>query len=495
MRRVHLYALLLAIVCGPALAGTDVTLLDASGNPLKPSQIDKVSISRTCGDCHRVKDNAASVHFNRSDRSSDPESSNCLACHLAKKDAFGADGTVRKLTVEVDDEACLTCHSGAGLAAGHPGKAHQGMTCADCHKDAGHKKSGAASCTGCHSAGKSATMPSHPGLPSLHLKRLACESCHITRTASGEAPGYVKKSGKIMPVDESGAVLHHGVGQVSGGTAGFWGKTGCDDCHSSKSKFFFGTTSLEDRNGKPVKTTNWKSMGANRDDIELSILREGFIKRYGGWLVVLVLAFSVTHYLIFGPHKVHESEEDPEVQRFTLYERIIHWLAILLFTYLSITGVMFLLHRESPSSVLRVTHGQMGVAFVLVLAALCMTWWRHAVFTRCDKEWVCKFGGYLWIKGDCPAGKFNAGQKAFFWIVAVFGGFVIGGTGILLMAGHGTAASWVYTLHDVAAIALMSGIAAHIYLGVFANPGTIMSIITGHVKRSWAEKHHSEWKH
>ncbi len=492
MRLIHIIALLLAVLCGPAMAGENVPLLDANGNPLKPSQMDTANIARSCGDCHDVKANATSVHFNRGAGSADAEASNCLACHMPEKGAFNADGTVKKLTSEVSDEACLTCHGDIGLTARHPGKAHDGMTCIDCHKDAGHEKTGAASCKGCHFGGKM-KKPSHPGLPGLHLKRIACETCHITKSASGANLGFVRKNGKIVPVDENGAPVHHGAADPADGILGCCGEYGCADCHSSRSRFFFGTTTTTDANGGTVKLANWKSMGADRNQIRISIVRESFVKRYGGWLVVLVLAFSVGHYLVFGPHKVHENEDDPEVQRFTLYERLIHWLAILFCTFLSVTGIMFLLHKESSAGIMRTLHGQVGAAFVLVLIALAMTWWRHAVFTRCDKEWVCKLGGYLWIKADCPAGKFNAGQKAFFWMVAVFGGIVIGGTGIWLIAGRGDAPSWAYALHDVAAIAFMAGIVGHIYLGVFANPGTIMSIITGRVKRSWAEKHHSEW--
>lgn len=471
-----------------AFAGTDVQLLDAKGNPLKPGQLDKVSVTQSCGGCHDVAASAKAVHFNRRQPTADPESSSCLTCHLPTKDAFSANGTVKKMSARVDDATCLGCHSDQGIQPGHPGGSHEGKACIDCHKNVGHKTTGAASCRGCHLGSKSALM-AHSGLPSLHLKRIACETCHILATPTGKAPGYVVKDHKIVPVDENGMVLHHGVDL----SRGCRGRTGCVDCHSRKSGFFFGTTVTQNPDGSTTKVPNWKSMRLNRSELEISFVREGFIKRYGGWLFVLVLGATVLHYLIFGPHRVHESEDDPEVQRFTLYERMTHWLAMVLFAFLSVTGILFLLHKEAPLSTLRVIHGQVGVAFVLVLVALVTTWWRHAVFTKCDKEWICKLGGYLWIKTDCPAGKFNAGQKGFFWMVAVLGGLVISGTGIGLIVGQGNAPSWAYTLHDVAAIALICGIGAHVYLGIFANPGTVMSIISGRVKRSWAEKHHSEW--
>ncbi len=468
-----------------AFAGTDVQLLDSNGNPLKPNQLDSVNISKSCGDCHDVAANAKTVHFNRKSHSSDPESASCLSCHVSSKGAFNADGTLKSMATAIDDAACLNCHSDIELQPKHPGDGHDGMKCIDCHKNAGHKTSGAASCQSCHFSGKSALTPTHSGIPSLHFKRIACESCHISQKSSG----YVVKDEMIVPVDDTGVIIHHGVDNKTK----CLGKNGCADCHSPASKFFFGTTVIQGSDGNPIKMPNYKSMGLDGRELEIGFLREDYIKRYGGWLFVLVLAMSVMHYLLFGPHRVHVVKGDQSVQRFALYERMIHWLAMLTFAFLSLSGIAFLLHRESPMSAIRAVHGQVGVAFVLTLIALVAIWWRHAMFVPCDKEWICKLGGYLWVKADCPAGKFNAGQKLFFWLIAVLGGLVISGTGIALILDKNIAASWVYTLHDLAALALIAGVLGHAYLGVFANPGTVTSIISGRVKRSWAEKHHSEW--
>jgi|GEM_PF-190581 len=480
---------LFALTAAAALAGTDVQLLDANGKSLGPSQVDKVNITKTCGGCHEAAKYSSSVHFNRAQKGADAESGSCLNCHLPKKDAFNADGTVKAMTTDVQDDSCLGCHSDLGMKAGHPGPAHEGMNCLNCHKSAGHKDQGAPSCKGCHLGKGSAPKPTHTGLPALHLKRIACEGCHVTSTPDGKAPGYIVKDGKIIPVDNAGTVLHHGVV----GPTGCMGKKGCADCHSNKSKFFFGTTTTTDKNGNPVTLVNYKSMRLTHRSIEIGVIRESLIKRYGAWLFLLVLAASIGHYVIFGPHKLKLSPKDPEIQRFTLFERFIHWMAMLCFAFLSVTGILFILHIESPTSALRGLHGEFGVAFVLVLVGLVSTWWRHAVFSPCDREWICKMGGYLWIKDCCPADKFNAGQKAFFWAVAVMGGLVISGTGLGLIFGHGKAPAWVYTLHDLAAIALIAGIIGHIYLGIFANPGTLQSIITGRVKAKWAEHHHSIW--
>ncbi|MGC8861308.1 MAG: hypothetical protein ACP5R5_00885, partial [Armatimonadota bacterium] len=63
-----IYYLVLGLITlqGAAVwAGEDVPLLDASGAPLKPHQIDRVSIRKTCGGCHEVDALARSLHFLR----------------------------------------------------------------------------------------------------------------------------------------------------------------------------------------------------------------------------------------------------------------------------------------------------------------------------------------------------------------------------------------------------------------------------------------------
>ena len=48
-------------------------------------------------------------------------------------------------------------------------------------------------------------------------------------------------------------------------------------------------------------------------------------------------------------------------------------------------------------------------------------------------------------------------------------------------------------IHGSFAIAFMSAVAVHAYLGTIANPGSWCATADGKVTRKWAEKHHSEW--
>ncbi len=208
---------------------------------------------------------------------------------------------------------------------------------------------------------------------------------------------------------------------------------------------------------------------------------------------VAVIIASIGHYLIFGPHRARVSPADPEILRFTPGERLVHLLALVSFVLLGITGMAFLFHLESPGSAIRTVHGWIGPLFVLAILGILVAWWKNALFVSCDKEWLFKLGGYLWIRGECPAEKFNAGQKLFYWMIVILGGATISATGVILLAGRGHSPSWVYTVHDVAAIAVIGGIIGHAYLSILANPGTIRSMLTGRVKRTWAEHHHPDW--
>jgi formate dehydrogenase subunit gamma len=196
---------------------------------------------------------------------------------------------------------------------------------------------------------------------------------------------------------------------------------------------------------------------------------------------------------VFRPTRQKADNSDPDIVRYNRYERLFHLMATVSFLCLAVTGIAFLLKIDSPLGPMRTTHGYTGPIFTFSVVAILIVWFRDALFVRCDREWARRLGGYLWIKGKCPSEKFNAGQKAFFWFVVIGLGSVQSLTGALLIAGRGTADSWVYTLHDFTAVILICALTCHIYLALFANPGSLRGIITGRVKQRWAQRHHPNW--
>jgi formate dehydrogenase subunit gamma len=92
-------------------------------------------------------------------------------------------------------------------------------------------------------------------------------------------------------------------------------------------------------------------------------------------------------------------------------------------------------------------------------------------------------------------GKYNGGQKLFFWATA------LGAVGLLLSglliwfprAFPRLLLEFSYVIHDVTFILFTVAIVFHIYLGSAAEPGTFGSMTRGTVTRGWARFHHPRW--
>jgi formate dehydrogenase subunit gamma len=125
-------------------------------------------------------------------------------------------------------------------------------------------------------------------------------------------------------------------------------------------------------------------------------------------------------------------------------------------------------------------------------------WLRDMRLTRGDWAWLGpKFVDYLRRRGaaDPTTGKYNGGQKLFFYLVALLA-FVLLATGVVLWFPSSFSAplrqvSW--TIHDVAFLAFAVAIVGHIYLGTAALPGTFRSMTRGTVTKAWAKMHHPRW--
>jgi formate dehydrogenase subunit gamma len=121
-------------------------------------------------------------------------------------------------------------------------------------------------------------------------------------------------------------------------------------------------------------------------------------------------------------------------------------------------------------------------------------WARNMLFARGDAAWLTGFGGHFGRRGALPAGKFNAGQKVYFWILSL---------GVLTMLETGSVMAFlrndqranlamVYTVHDLAALLVLLLVISHVYLGVVLSPHSLRSIFGEDVSRQWLREHHPE---
>lgn len=295
------------------------------------------------------------------------------------------------------------------------------------------------------------------------------------------------------------------IGHVVLGPQQALGAGGCTDCHCSTSYVFNGEMIVNPMNGEG--TVQSRAMGERLDydatRVALSKLREELVKPIGLLLIPLVVVACLLHYVLFGPKRVHGDDPDDEVPRFSGVERVMHLLQMLAFVVLALSGVGFVvaswLRDAVPSfwtsETMEAVHRGTGYVFIVTSVVMILRWLPTALFRKYDAQWFRVMGGYLWMEGEAPAGKFNAGQKLLFWLLAVLC-VVLGATGLLMAFRPGSLDGWLgwaYFLHNVAAALTVPSILGHVYLGTLANPGTLRAIFDGSVTRPWAAKHHPNW--
>ena len=131
---------------------------------------------------------------------------------------------------------------------------------------------------------------------------------------------------------------------------------------------------------------------------------------------------------------------EDEVVRYTLVERMCHWVAGLSYLYVLATGLAlftpylyWLAYVLGGGPTIRFWHPWVGLIFVAA------TWWMHSLWhddmktTKDDLEWRKTVKAYVTNDDGnvAPAGHFNSAQKQFYWIM-FYGALVLLITGIVM---------------------------------------------------------------
>ena len=234
---------------------------------------------------------------------------------------------------------------------------------------------------------------------------------------------------------------------------------------------------------------------------------EGPVKRWGGWFLVAVIVLLALFYFVRGRVRVDSGFSGQTIERFSGFERFVHWLTATSFIILGLTGLnirfgrsvlMPLIGEEAFSSVSafgKLLHNFTSFAFIAGLVLMLLIWIGHNLPAKGDGAWIKAGGGILKKGVHPPAGKFNPGQKLIFWAVILLGA-AIAVTGILMMFPYLTSTSGMQLstfLHSVLAILLIGVIFAHIYIGTIGMQGAFDAMGTGKVDVNWAREHHSRW--
>lgn len=151
----------------------------------------------------------------------------------------------------------------------------------------------------------------------------------------------------------------------------------------------------------------------------------------------------------------------------------------------------------------RVLHPWVGVVFSVSLVAMFALWVRDMGVRAADRAWLRALPRYAVHDREAvpPAGKYNGGQKLFFWVMTLLGVlFLLSGVPLWLPAGvlglgpfYGAFVNAMRLIHYVTTVAGGLLLIVHTYLGTVAYPGTLGAMLHGSVTRSWAKLHHPLW--
>ncbi len=277
------------------------------------------------------------------------------------------------------------------------------------------------------------------------------------------------------------------------------GSGGCIDCHSRDSAFFNGAildALFTGTDAQPEWIPNYAILGITSLEAWLGSFREAILKPANLWIIFIEILVLLLHFVIYGQRSIRSSLEETDLtMRFTLSERLAHYVSLAAFLVLAITGILFLQNNRGLNGMpTRNLHMWIGIVFGVAWIAMMLIWFRDMLFNKSDKKWLKALGGYFGYRGEQPAGKFNAGQKILFWMIAACGFFlVITGVSLAILKDNiNTNLAMLYTLHDLAALLILILIVAHLYLSTIVNPQSMRSIFGGKVSRKWLKENHPE---
>jgi formate dehydrogenase subunit gamma len=212
-----------------------------------------------------------------------------------------------------------------------------------------------------------------------------------------------------------------------------------------------------------------------------------------------------TSQVISSTHAGHKG--GGRILRYTLSERVHHWLGAFTYIYCLITGLAFwspymfwLADLVGGGPTARFWHPWFGVAFTLSMLWMYKMWRGDMAINDADLAWKKAMPHYIRNEDEDlpPIWRFNYGQKLFFWLM--FYGVILlmlSGFGLWFVESIPWSLHWLrllcVTVHVVAALATIGGFIIHVYMGTAMVRGGFTSIIRGEVSTAWAKTHHRLW--
>ncbi len=237
-------------------------------------------------------------------------------------------------------------------------------------------------------------------------------------------------------------------------------------------------------------------------------LRNGPLTQIGGWALALMVLVIAAYYKVKGTIRLSAPPTGRKLQRFSTWERIIHWSNAISFCVLAISGLIILFGKHLLLPIIGYTlfswltqlakalHNFIGPLFIVCAVCLFLTFVRDNIPRAHDFLWVRKFGG-LFSGEHVPAHRFNAGEKLWFWGGLSLLGLVVGASGLVLdfpnFDQSRGAMQIANVIHLTGAVLFMLGALGHIYMGTLGVEGAYDAMRNGHADEAWLKEHHPLW--
>jgi len=236
------------------------------------------------------------------------------------------------------------------------------------------------------------------------------------------------------------------------------------------------------------------------------------------WFLLIVILAILLFAIVRGRIRLEGGRAGIRIPRFSLTQRVVHWTVAALFIIMALSGLVILFGRpllipvfghgatSVMASAAMQAHNLMGPVFAVSILTLFATFLPGNLPSQDDIGWILKGGGLF--GGHPHAGRYNAGEKSWFW-TATLAGVVLSVSGILMLFPDNLA-PWVAELaygfprardllhlaeigHVVAAVIMIGFALGHIYLGTYGNEGAFEGMVDGTVDLNWAREHHDLW--
>ncbi|MFE1599852.1 formate dehydrogenase subunit gamma [Methylobacterium sp. ID0610] len=238
------------------------------------------------------------------------------------------------------------------------------------------------------------------------------------------------------------------------------------------------------------------------------MFREGWLPWIGGLVILGMLGALAVFFLWRGRIITeHSQESGKKILRFNAFERFTHWMTAVCFIVLSLSGLNYIFGKRLLMPLIgadafgalaqwaKYSHVYLAWPFMLGVIFMVVVWIRDNIPNRVDWEWL-KAGGGIIGNRHPHAGRFNAGQKGVFWMVAGFGA-AMGVTGLMMLFPFAlldvNGMQVMQVIHALIGVVFIAGILAHIYIGTLGMKGAYDAMGSGEVDLAWARAHHDLW--